>query len=111
MKISIKHFHTSNFVGQNNNHPLFNKINWELVAAGNYAVVNPAPGGQAILYVSQKEMNKMVRVALSQDTSLIILASPGDQAPDSDSPISTPPFTYKNSPRVGALLPHSMESH
>nr|QDH90751.1 MAG: RNA-dependent RNA polymerase [Mitovirus sp.] len=111
MKIQINGFHTSNAVGQNNNHPLFKKINWEMVAAGNYAVVNPAPGGQAILYVSHKEMNKMVRVALSQDTSLIILASPGDQAPDSDQSSSTSPFTYKNSPRVGALLPHSMESY
>jgi hypothetical protein len=107
MKTSIRNFHASSHVWQNNNHVLFPKINWDMVAAGFYAVVNPAPGGQAILYISQREMNKMVRVALSQDTSLIILASPGDTPPTSDQPSSTSPFSYKNSSRTGALLPSS----
>lgn len=105
MKIFVRNFHATQFVGQNDNHPLFTKVNWDMVAAGYYAVVNPAPGGQAILYISQREMNKMVRVALSQDAALIILASPGDTPPNSDQPSSTSPFKYQNSPRTGPLDP------
>jgi len=105
MKTFVRNFHATQSVWQNDNHVLFPKVNWDMVAAGYYAVVNPAPGGQAILYISQREMNKMVRVALSQDSPLIILASPGDTPPTSDQASSPSPFKYQNSPRSGPLDP------
>jgi hypothetical protein len=68
-------------------HRLFPKVDWERVEAGNYAVVDPVNPG-VILYLSEQDYIVMVRVAITSNRTLKVLAVPGDSpsvSPSSDS--------------------------
>lgn len=80
------HFHTSSSWAQRPDHTLYNTVDWSRVDAGTYAVVDPMDS-HAILYLSEREYHIQVRVSLSQDSKLVVLARPGDKpvTPSSDS--------------------------
>lgn len=59
------------------NHKLFPKVDWERVDAGNYAVVDPVNPG-VILYLSEQDYIVMVRVAITSNKTLKVLAAPGE---------------------------------
>ena len=59
------------------NHVLYPQIDWDRVAAGNYAIVDPFDP-QAIQYFSERDYKVMVRVAMSNQQTLVILARPED---------------------------------
>lgn len=68
-------------------HRLFPKVDWERIEAGNYAVVDPVNPG-VILYLSEQDYIVMVRVAITSNRTLKVLAVPGDSpsvSPSSDS--------------------------
>jgi hypothetical protein len=69
------------------------------VGAGFYAVVDPVDS-TAILYLSDKDYKRQVRVSLSQDLPLVVLARPGDSRVTQPDPTSSSPNTPpKNSPK------------
>lgn len=78
MKIFYSHFHSSALAFQLPNHSLYPRIDWSKVEAGNYAVVDPCDS-HAILYMSDKAYEIQVRVSLSTDSRLVVLARPGDK--------------------------------
>nr|WBU98342.1 RNA-dependent RNA polymerase [Rhizophagus clarus mitovirus 4] len=73
----IRTFSTSGLLMQRPNHILYKSIDWSRVDAGNFACVDPVDP-HAILYLSEKEYKVQMRVSLSQDITLVILARPGD---------------------------------
>jgi len=70
-------FRTSSVLQQLPNHPLYPNIDWSKVDGGHYAIVDPMDT-QGILYLSEKEYKIQVRVSVSQDSQLSVLARPGD---------------------------------
>jgi len=76
------------------NHKLFPKVDWERVEAGNYAVVDPVNPG-VILYLSEQDYIVMVRVAITSNRTLKVLAAPGETPTTSSQTQSDP---SKNSP-------------
>lgn len=75
-----RNFSTSmllNFPVDYRTHPLYGAINWERVAAGHIAIVDPMDNA-GILYLSEKDYRIQVRVSLSQDSPIVVLARPGD---------------------------------
>jgi hypothetical protein len=68
------------------NHKLFPKVDWERVEAGNYAVVDPVNPG-VILYLSEQDYIVMVRVSISSNRTLKVLAAPGE-TPATSSPLN-----------------------
>jgi len=98
MIISYHRFHTSSRWLQRPDHPLYQVIDWSRVDAGHYAVVDPFDP-HAILYLSEKAYQVQTRVSLSQDSSLIKLAGPGDRPVTSSAPpTSSDSSTPQNSP-------------
>jgi len=90
-------FQTSSALGVPNlRHPLIWRVDWTLVQAGQYAVVDPETP-LSILYLTKKEYLKLVGIALSTDSTLIVLASPYDSRPK-DEVIEAP--KPENSPPV-----------
>lgn len=77
MLIFIRHFSISMVCSQKPEHKLYISIDWAKVDAGNYAVVDPIDN-HAILYLSEKGYQVQVRVSMSQDSPLVVLARPGD---------------------------------
>lgn len=78
------------------NHKLFPRVDWEKVDAGQYAVVDPVNPGQ-ILYLSEQDYVVMIRVALTTNKTLKVLAAPGESpdqsaSPSQNSPLSNHPF-------------------
>jgi len=73
----LRTFTTSAAMYYRPNHSLFTKVDWDRVNGGQYAIVDPADD-TGILYLSEKDYKIQVRVSLSQDLSLIVLARPGD---------------------------------
>lgn len=71
-------FHATRANSQMPNHPLFKRVDWDRVKAGSYAIINPLDG-QDILYLSSKEFKAMVRIALSNDQDIQILATAGSE--------------------------------
>jgi hypothetical protein len=96
-KRAIRLFHASATLSLLQNHKLFPKVDWERVEAGNYAVVDPVNPG-VILYLSEQDYIVMVRVAITSNKTLKVLAAPGEspradqQSPDpsQNSPTSSP---------------------
>jgi hypothetical protein len=86
MLISISRFHTSVTHMQKPNHPLYQRIDWLKVEAGAYACVDPMDS-HAVLYLFEKEYKVQVRVCMSQDTTLVVLARPGDVREEPSSPV------------------------
>lgn len=93
----ISHFHTSSRLLQRPNHSLYASIDWVKVDAGCYAVVDPIDS-HAILYLSERAYQIQVRVSLSQDSPLIVLARPGDRPEVADPNKSKEDASTKNSP-------------
>jgi len=60
---------------------LFPKVDWERVEAGNYAIVDPVNPG-VILYLSEQDYIVMVRVAITSNRTLKVLAGPSETQPD-----------------------------
>lgn len=83
-------------------HPLFQSLDWSRIEAGQYAVVDPVNTG-SILYVSYQDYLILVRVALSNNITLKILAAPGETNPNAteadDSSASHSPNDQKSPPR------------
>lgn len=79
-------FHSSNALLALRNHRLFPKIDWERIEAGSFAVVDPVNPG-VILYLSEQDYIVMIRVAITSNRTLKVLAVPGDspEAPASSS--------------------------
>lgn len=69
-------------------HRLFPKVDWEKVEAGNYAVVDPVNPG-VILYLSEQDYIIMVRVAITSNRTIKVLAGPNETRPDADSTSSS----------------------
>nr|QDH87172.1 MAG: RNA-dependent RNA polymerase [Mitovirus sp.] len=83
----ISSLHTSAPLMALRSHRLFPKVQWERIEAGNYAVVDPVNPG-VILYLSEQDYIVMVRVAITSNRTLKVLAVPGDSpsvSPSSDS--------------------------
>jgi hypothetical protein len=59
-------------------HPLFPSIEWTKVDGGCYAIIDPADPG-FILYLSERAYQVQIRVSVTQDLPLIVLARPGDK--------------------------------
>lgn len=79
------------------NHKLFPKVDWERVEAGNYAVVDPVNPG-VILYLSEQDYIVMVRVSITSNRTLKVLAAPGE-TPASSSPLNQSDLS-QNSPSL-----------
>jgi len=99
MLILISKFHTSGPTLRRPEHTLYKNVDWAQVDAGLYAVVDPMDN-HAILYFSEREYKVQVRVSLSQDRTLIVLARPGD-TPVLTSDTSSPVSSKQNSPTSG----------
>jgi len=93
-------FRTSSVLQQLPNHPLYSQLDWSKVEGGHYAIVDPMDT-QGILYLSEKEYKIQVRVSVSQDSQLSVLARPGDSKLPSElastasspaKPTKTPPL-------------------
>lgn len=97
MLIFRSHFHTSVMWQQKPNHALYPLVDWSKVDAGHYAVVDPFDN-HAILYLSERTYQVQVRVSLSQDSPLVVLARPGDSAQTPSSPASHKEDPSQNSP-------------
>lgn len=68
-------FHTSMGLHQKPQHPLYEKIDWDQVASGKYAVVvSDFPG--IVMYYTQKEFNLLIITWKQKDSSVQILAVP-----------------------------------
>lgn len=98
-------FHTTTVLFIQASHPLIGKVDWELIASGQYCVVDPMNKG-SVLHVSYQDYLVLVRVAMSNNTTLTVLAAPGDTAPQArKSPSSTP-----LKPAKGFISPNDPES-
>lgn len=84
-------------------HKLFPKVDWERVEAGNYAVVDPVNPG-AILYLSEQDYVIQVRVSLTTNRTLKVLAQPGDSP--STSTLDRDPTSQNSPPSTVTLLGH-----
>lgn len=86
------------------NHKLFPKVNWDNIEAGQYAVVDPVNPG-TILYLSEQDYIVMVRVAITSNKTLKVLAVPGDTKPvDTSIPSNDSPSQNSPSPKSLRLV-------
>jgi hypothetical protein len=76
-RFSLNSFHASAPQGQNPNHRLYKSIDWDKIDGGLFAVVDPADTS-AILYLSDRDYKIQVRVSLSTDSPLVVLARAGE---------------------------------
>jgi len=97
MRLFTSHFHTSAALLALKNHRLFSKVEWERIEAGQYAVVDPVNPG-VILYLSEQDYIVMVRVAITSNRTLKVLAGPADLSADSSSSDSST-SSSQNSPK------------
>jgi hypothetical protein len=67
---------------KNRSHLLFQEIDWGPVTKGNHAIVDPT-NQEVILYVKPSQYNSLLRVALSNESEITILATAGEK-PDSE---------------------------
>jgi len=81
----MRTFHVSAIRFMLPEHPLFRSLDWTRIEAGQYAVVDPVSTG-AILYVSYQDYLVLVRVALSNNITLKVLAAPGEAKPSTQEP-------------------------
>ena len=83
------------------NHRLFSEVDWDKVDGGLYAVVDPISPGR-ILYLSEQDYVIMIRVSMTNNRTLKVLAAPGD-TPSSDNTSSSNDTT---NPKTPPLTPH-----
>jgi hypothetical protein len=60
---------------QRPDHPTYGKVDWNQVSEGNYAIVNPFDVSD-ILYMTPKDFQIQVRVSMTQNHRLLVLAEP-----------------------------------
>jgi hypothetical protein len=98
---SVRKFHSTSVLAALKNHRLYPSIDWERIEAGQYAVVDPVNPG-VILYLSEQDYVIMVRVSITSNRTLKVLAGPGDVKEDlsssSTSPSSNQGPNSQNSP-------------
>lgn len=94
----FRSFHTTAVLLMLADHPLFRKVDWVKVRAGQFAIVDPIDPG-AILYLSERDYKLQIRVSISQDSPLIVLARPGESPPSAGPSGDT---TSKTSPSLGS---------
>jgi hypothetical protein len=94
---SQRHFHASALVGALKNHALYPSINWDRIEAGEYAVVDPGNPG-ALLYLSEKDYIVMIRVMLTSNRTMKLIAGPGDPRPLDNSTTTDQSLNSQNSP-------------
>jgi len=90
----IRAFSSSRSSFQATNHRLYAKIDWTRIEGGDYAVVNPADPAE-ILYLSERDYIVQLRVSMTQNHRLIVLATPQSPSPTSSS------SDFKKSPPEG----------
>jgi hypothetical protein len=78
---TTRSFHCSPILGQRPDHPLFGEIDWTQIQAGKYAVVDPLDPAN-ILYLTHREYVTQSRVIISNDMTLVVLATPRDKQPE-----------------------------
>jgi hypothetical protein len=100
---SKRYFSSSSPLFLLENHRLFPKVDWERVEAGNYAVVDPVNPG-VILYLSEQDYIVMVRVAITSNRTLKVLAGPSEARPDAESNSSSQ-NSQNSPPRHGSPSP------
>jgi len=99
MQIFRSHFHTSAALLALKNHRLYSKVEWERVEAGSYAIVDPVNPG-VILYLSEQDYVTMIRVAITSNRTLKVLAGPSDLTAESSTTNSDPSTgSSQNSPK------------
>lgn len=98
MLIFRSHFHTSSVALALKNHRLYSKVEWERIEAGNYAVVDPVNPG-VILYLSEQDYIVMVRVAITSNRTLKVLAGPADLTVDASASSDSSTGSSQNSPK------------
>lgn len=99
MRLFTSHFHTSSVALALKNHRLYSKVEWERIEAGQYAVVDPVNPG-VILYLSEQDYIVMVRVAITSNRTLKVLAGPADLIADTSTSSSTDSSgSSQNSPK------------
>jgi hypothetical protein len=108
------HFHTSSVALALKNHRLYCKVEWERIEAGQYAVVDPVNPG-VILYLSEQDYIVMVRVAITSNRTLKVLAGPADLITVTDTQSNDPSGSSQNSPKHVAnsnvpFVGHTMSS-
>lgn len=77
-------------------HPLIWNVDWIKVEAGFFALVDPADAAH-LLYISNKEYQSLLKVALSNQETLTVVARPGEVRPD-PSLITAPKPSSQTSP-------------
>jgi hypothetical protein len=91
-------FHSTCVDYQRPDHSLYVLIDWSRINAGDFAVVDPCDP-HAILYLTDREYKIQLRVSLTNDSRLIVLARPGDVPTSPDSkPVSDRPFSATRDP-------------
>lgn len=99
MLIFRSHFHTSAALLALKNHRLYSKVEWERIEAGSYAIVDPVNPG-VILYLSEQDYITMIRVAITSNRTLKVLAGPSDLTAESSTTNSDPSTgSSQNSPK------------
>jgi len=78
-------------------HKLFSRVDWDKIEAGNYAVVDPVNPSN-ILYLAEQDYVIMVRVSLTTNRTLKVLAQPGDVPPSFSSHDNSADPNSQNSP-------------
>lgn len=95
--LPFSHFHTTSYVAQLPAHRLYKSVDWEKVEAGFHAVVDPMEPG-SILYLSEQDYIRQLRVSLSNDHTLKVLAKAGTAKATSLPTSSSSTPTSQNSP-------------
>lgn len=108
---SVRMFSISAVVRMMPSHKLFPRVDWDKIEAGNYAVVDPVNPGN-ILYLAEQDYVIMVRVSLTTNRTLKVLAQPGDVPPTTSPPDNSAdpnsqnsPENFREHPWLSALLP------
>lgn len=111
MLILYRHFHASSRALALKNHRLFSKVEWERIEAGNYAVVDPINPG-VILYLSEQDYIVMVRVAITSNRTLKVLAGPSDLTAETSTNPDSSTSSSQNSPKdlANASVPFAGQS-
>lgn len=90
-------FHSTSGVFQLPNHRLYKSVDWAKVEAGFHAVVDPVEPA-SILYLTEQDYIRQLRVSMSNDHTLKVLAKAGTSKL-ATSTTSTTPGPSQNSPR------------
>lgn len=85
---SQRSLHSTPLLLQRPDHPLFGLVDWSQTQSGKYAVVDPNDPAN-ILYLTHREYVIHSRVAISNDMALVVLATPRDTPPGSDTTSSS----------------------